>query len=197
MKKLLLLAIVVSLFAGMASAAKVPFIPVPGIQVHGTATEERGKIFIGDNGNIYRQVYNDATVAAAQGYPAWYVATSGAPGNTWTVKSSYEATSDLEKFAGIWYCDADGNDAITASELGWIQIAGHCWASVEGTTDIGADDLLIGDTGGKYLIKGRDALTTLTCSSGEVTLTVPGPLAISAFTTNAAGTTEVFLRGLY
>lgn len=196
LKKLLLLSLAVCLLVGVSHATKVDFIPTPGIQIHGTATEEVGKIFIGDNGNVWRKVYNDDTNAADQADPAFYVA---AVGNSWTVKSSYEATADLEKFAGIWYCDADGNTDITASEYGWIQIAGRCVAAVEGVTDIDTGDLLVGTISSEsHLIYGRDEYTAMSVASSEVTyLTVPGPIATVAYATDSTGTTEVFLKGLY
>lgn len=196
MKKLLVLLLAVIFIAPTVFAAYVSVLPAPGYKEQGTTIANKyGKVAFDQNGNTYRYVLNNATVAAVRGYPAWYVATAG---NSYTVKSSYEATTDLEKFAGIWYCDKDGNESIATSTYGWIQIAGITNASVEGTTDIGPDDLLIGAVTGKYLVKGRDALTTLSAVSGEAQLTVPGAYAISTWTGNAAtGTPEVFLRGLY
>lgn len=188
------------LFSCSVWATQVSPIPACGYKAQGNITEQYGKLGFDNNGNTYRYVYNNSTAAAIKGYPAFYVATAG---NSYTVKTSYEATTDLEKFAGIWYCDESGSPAIAKSTYGWLQVAGICWASVEGTTDIGADDLLIGTyvyaPAGKVLVKGRDALTSLTESgiTQEVGRTVPGAYAIDAFTSDAAGTTEVFLRGLY
>lgn len=193
MKKLLVFALTLSLLASMATATIVSPKPTAGYKTFGTTLEAVGKIFIDDYGNVYRKVLNRSASAAVKGYPAFYKATTG---ESYGV-TSYESTAYLEKFAGIWHCDAAYDDAIAAGEYGWVQIAGYAVASVEGTTDIGQDDLLIGDVGGQYLIKGRDALTDLTVSTNEVAATVPGAMANEAFTTNSAGTAEVFMRSIY
>jgi hypothetical protein len=189
---------VVFLVASLASASKVSPIPACQYKAQGSQTQQYGKLGFDNNGNIYRWVYNAAVTTEAKN-PCWYINSST---ESYNVRSSYEATSRLQNFAGIWYCDSDGDTAISVGEYGWIQVAGLCVASVEGTgADIVIGDLLTGivnTAGGKALVHGRAALTKLTYdASGEALATVPGPIAMEGFTDNAVGTIEVFLRGCY
>lgn len=201
MKKIILIALALSFVFSVAvfASSKVDEIPAVGIKTDQTSLSSLyGKIGYSNNGNTYRVVLNSSGQSMIQGYPAFYLS---AEANDYAC-STFEANGYLlEYFGGIWYCDLDGNKTITNGEYGWVQVGGYCSAaSVEGTTDIGVGDVLIGKAGYNYLVKGRASYSATMKGVGTASTEVDnvyGPRAVTAYTTNSAGLTDVRLRSGY
>lgn len=193
--KFLVFLLAVTFCASMAYG----FIPTAGIKTNfdGIANQY-GAVGYGDNGNKYRYVLNNTVTTMEVGWSAWYDLTN----NDYTV-TTWETGANLERYAGVWFCDTFGSTYIQPATYGWIQISGFCnYASVEGTTDITAGDLLIGKVTSEvasYLIKGRAAITSLTAVSGEAVLTTVSPLPVAcvAFATNNKGTSSIEVRSAF
>jgi hypothetical protein len=194
----------------MAATTKVAPIPSPGIKEQNTAASDMyGKIGFDTNGNSYRYVYNTSSTLEYAGQPAFY---NFSACNDYTV-GPYATSASLEGFAGIWYCDSNGNNTVAASDYGWIQIGGYAsaYVSYEGTA-IANGDILIGttNTGGtsgiggyRYLVRGRPTATAITSTTSEVVTfgNAYGFFKVryvdAAYSTSTAAKKYVILRSCY
>jgi hypothetical protein len=170
--KILIALFAVLALSSFAVATKVDDIPSIGIKLQGNSSQQYGKIGYDDNGNKYRLVYNNSGTIEYQGEPAFY---NLGVGNDYTVGFGSD-TSSFESFAGVWFCDVDGNKTIAAASYGLIQIAGYCsyaYVSCEGTAIAIGDKLgqsTYAVTGGEYNASGSPGYRWLARKRAAITL---------------------------
>jgi hypothetical protein len=205
MKKLLsfLIALSLVLGVGIALATDISDAPMPGLFKSQLSSSQKPGAYCVIGPNTYRYVLNNSATIEYQGEPAFY---NWNAGNDYTVGYGLN-TSSYEAFAGIWACDAFGDDTVAASTYGWIQTKGansYAYVSGEGTA-IAVGDVLgfsvlgnynsDGNAGSRWLARLRGVRTTTTVVTTEARDWPGYPRAGQAYsTTTAAAQKTIILR---
>ena len=138
-----------------------------------------GQLRTDSNGEVYRFVQNKHTTDVASGSVVHTIATDTTLG---TVARLGATGTNIRLPAGVTVA------SMPADHYGFIKCRGVATASVEGTTDIAAGDILMGVASQPYLVR----------ATGGGTTSYPGSniVALSAFTNDATGSIAVKLNVL-